>query len=208
MAAKKGLKDVEAQVDTHQNILYPLDFSFKSLSTFEDALLEKPRPRDPAEQWKYTQPDIDSSVDVERDKCPTNAIKFNNNGLLNWDGFLDVVDQLCTLPLQIAWIDLSFNELRSIPQCILDFQNLTVFYLHGNSISKISEVDKLGKLPKLKSLSLHGNDIETTPNYRAHVICRIPQLKTFDFSGVTKTDQAKADTIRRNLPTRKNKKEK
>ena len=35
MAAKKGLKDVEAQVDTHQNILYPLDFSFKSLSTFE-----------------------------------------------------------------------------------------------------------------------------------------------------------------------------
>ena len=86
---------------------------------------------------------------------------------------------------------------------MLNFPNLTVLYLHGNSIFKLSEVDKLAKLSKLKSLALHGNDIETTPGYRSYVISHIPQLKTLDFSGVTKTDRANSETFKRLYPNKK-----
>ena len=90
-------------------------------------------------------------------------------------------------------------------QELLDFPNLTVLYLHGNSISKIAEVDKLGRLPKLKSLSLYGNDIAFVPGYRSYVVGRVPTLKHMDFSGVTKADLANAETFKRTFPTKKKK---
>ena len=77
-------------------------------------------------------------------------------------------------------------------QALLKLPNLMMLYLHGNNIFKLSEVDKLADLPKLKTLSLHGNPIETSTGYRNHVICRLPQLQTFDFSGVTKGERQTA----------------
>lgn len=88
-------------------------------------------------------------------------------------------------------------------QELLDFPNLTVLYLHGNSISKIAEVDKLGKLPKLRSLSLYGNDVAFVPGYRSYVVGRVTGLKHLDFSGITKTDLANAETFKRTFPTKK-----
>ena len=77
-------------------------------------------------------------------------------------------------------------------QALLKLPNLMMLYLHGNNIFKLAEVDKLAGLDKLKTLTLHGNPIETTPGYRSHVICRLPQLQTFDFSGVTKGERQTA----------------
>lgn len=74
----------------------------------------------------------------------------------------------------------------------MQYPNVTVLYLHANSITKLSEVDKLAKLEKLKSLTLHGNPIESAKGYREYVLSILPQLKTFDFSGVTKSDRARA----------------
>ena len=81
-------------------------------------------------------------------------------------------------------------------QCILELRSLSMLYLHGNNIGRIAEVDKLSILDRLKSLTLHGNHIESNAGYRQYIICRLPQLQTFDFSGVTKSDRATAQTWR------------
>ena len=60
----------------------------------------------------------------------------------------------------------------------------------------MTQVDKLSTLTKLKSLTLHGNPIEINSGYRFYVISRIPQLQTFDFSGITKADRASCETWR------------
>jgi hypothetical protein len=43
---------------------------------------------------------------------------------------LDVVE----FPEDIAWLDLSFNDISSISDDILQFQSLKMLYLHGNKI--------------------------------------------------------------------------
>lgn len=58
----------------------------------------------------------------------------------------------------------------------------------------MAQVDKLSRLDKLKSLTLHGNPIEINTGYRFYVLSRLPQLQTFDFSGITKADRASCDT--------------
>ena len=69
-----------------------------------------------------------------------------------------------------------------------------MLYLHGNNIGRIAGINKLSALQKLKSLTLHGNPIETNAGYRHYVIMHIPQLQTLDFSAVTKSDRATAET--------------
>jgi Leucine-rich repeat (LRR) protein len=55
----------------------------------------------------------------------------------------------------------------SLPQQVLTtFFNLSVLYLHGNSIQRLGEVNKLAVLPRLRSLTLHGNPIEEEKGYR------------------------------------------
>ena len=50
-------------------------------------------------------------------------------------------------------------------QVILKFNKLTVLYLHGNAISTLKTVDILAGLPSLRSLTLHGNEIEQDKKY-------------------------------------------
>ncbi|CAH2225930.1 leucine-rich repeat-containing 51-like isoform X1 [Pelobates cultripes] len=82
-------------------------------------------------------------------------------------------------------------------QVLTTYLQLSVLNLHGNSIRQLSEVDKLACLPNLKSLTLHGNPIETEKGYRSYILSVLPQLKSLDFSGVTKQDRVMADVWRR-----------
>lgn len=127
----------------------------------------------------------------EVEKFPSTALRVNNNILVKWDGFISTISQLFEDPTtRLGWIDFSFNDLKIIDDCLLELPNLMTIYLHGNNINAISQVDKLSSLNKLKSLTLHGNPIEITSGYRFYVLSQIPQLQTFDFSGVTKSDRA------------------
>lgn len=58
----------------------------------------------------------------------------------------------------------------------------------------MSQADKLSQLSKLRSLTLHGNPIEINSGYRFYMISKMPQLQTFDFSGITKADRASCET--------------
>uniref|UniRef100_A0A8P4GA70 Leucine-rich repeat-containing protein 51 n=1 Tax=Dicentrarchus labrax TaxID=13489 RepID=A0A8P4GA70_DICLA len=95
-------------------------------------------------------------------------------------------------PSQLAWLDLSFNEISHIDQVLCELRELRVLYLHGNSIYILSEVDRLGVLPHLHTITLHGNVIETNKAYRNHVISALPRLKTMDFSAVTRQERVMA----------------
>ena len=90
----------------------------------------------------------------------------------------------------------------------MQLQNLRMIYLHGNNIIRLGEIDKLGGLPHLKSLSLHGNPIESNAGYRYYVLSRIPQLQTMDFSGVTNGDRRSAETWSRMTGSKKSPKHK
>lgn len=77
-----------------------------------------------------------------------------------------------------------------------------MLYLHGNNIYVASQVDKLASLRKLKSLTLHGNPVEVSPGYRHYVICTLPQLQTFDFSGITIAERSTAQIWQRMIATK------
>lgn len=120
-------------------------------------------------------------------------------------GFDLAVDRLIEHSLtNLQSIDISFNELTKIDESITQFPNIRSLYIHGNQIGNFHEVQKLIKMSNLRRLTLHGNPIgmtrwtqikkinkisENLPNYRPAVLLIIPQLKNFDFSGVTKNDR-------------------
>ena len=49
---------------------------------------------------------------------------------------LDVVE----FPEDIAWLDLSFNDITSISNDILEFPALKMIYLHGNKIRRFADI--------------------------------------------------------------------
>eukprot|EP00439_Symbiodinium_sp_Y106_P028927 s2794_g3.t1 len=58
-------------------------------------------------------------------------------------------------PLQnLQWLDVSFNHLTAVDPEILQFPNMKALYLHGNNLSKLGDVERLKKLPKLISLTM------------------------------------------------------
>ena len=87
-----------------------------------------------------------------------------------------------------------------------------MLYLHGNNIMELEEADKLSGLPKLITLSLHGNPMEATKGYYQYVLSKVPQLKTLDFTGVSMADMDTATTwstmIAPKTKSRKKKKQK
>ena len=63
-----------------------------------------------------------------------------------------------------------------------------MLYLHGNNIRRAAEIDKLSELCRLRSLTLHGNPVESLDDYRMCVM-EATQLMNIDFSTVTKQDR-------------------
>ena len=71
----------------------------------------------------------------------TNAVRFSNNVISEWKDFSKTMEKIIEDPrTAIEWIDLSFNDMSSIDKCLLEYRNLKVLYLHGNSIEKLGEV--------------------------------------------------------------------
>lgn len=163
----------------------PLDYSFRGISFIQDLLTEEPR----------------AGLKVIRrsagGKLLTQAVRLNNNTINELTDFASTMEQLLEYPAELSWVDLSFNDLPTIDPVLTMYPNLRALNLHGNSIQSLSEVDKLAVLPRLRTLTLHGNPIEEEKGYRSYVLSVLPQLKSFDFSGVTKQDRSTATFWRR-----------
>ncbi|XP_027436704.1 leucine-rich repeat-containing protein 51 isoform X3 [Zalophus californianus] len=156
----------------------PLDYSFRSIHVIQDLTSEEPR--------TGLRPIRHS----KSGKSLTQSLWLNNNVLNDLRDFSHVVSLLLEHPENLAWIDLSFNDLTSIDPDPYQRKSSysmswklfpSVLYLHGNSIQRLGEVNKLAVLPRLRSLTLHGNPIEEEKGY----------------SGVTKADHASAEVWKR-----------
>ncbi|XP_056416241.1 LOW QUALITY PROTEIN: leucine-rich repeat-containing protein 51 [Hyla sarda] len=184
------------RIDNDCGAAPPVDLAFKCINTMEDVLQEDPR---------------EGLKPLKRAKNGTlisQALRLNNNTLTDLHGFREIAEKLLSEPSQLCWIDLSFNYLPNIDPVLTTYRHLSALNLHGNSISNLSEVDKLTALPNLKSLTLHGNPIETERGYRSYILSLLPNLKSLDFSAVTKQDRVTAETWRRmNLKSKRVKKE-
>ncbi|XP_050781197.1 leucine-rich repeat-containing protein 51 [Gopherus flavomarginatus] len=163
----------------------PLDYSFRGISFIQDLLTEQPR----------------AGLKVIKrsagGKLLTQAVRLNNNTINELTDFASTMEQLLEDPDELSWVDLSFNDLPTIDPVLTMYPNLRALNLHGNSIQSLNEVDKLAVLPHLRTLTLHGNPIEEEKGYRSYVLSVLPQLKSFDFSGVTKQDRSTATFWRR-----------
>ncbi|XP_078102489.1 leucine-rich repeat-containing protein 51 isoform X2 [Sander vitreus] len=158
----------------------PVDLSFKHISSLADAWTEEHssglRPLKRNSEKKYLS-------------C---SLRLNNNNISDLHDLQKTVSHFLAEPSQLAWLDLSFNKISHIDQVLCELRDLRVLYLHGNSIYILSEVDRLGVLPHLHTITLHGNVIETNKAYRNRVISALPRLKTMDFSAVTRQERVMA----------------
>ncbi|KAF7219098.1 leucine-rich repeat-containing protein 51 isoform X2 [Nothobranchius furzeri] len=158
----------------------PVDLSFKNISKLTDALMEEPksslRPLKRNAEGKYIS-------------C---SLRLSNNSITDLCDLQKTVSHFLAEPSHLAWLDLSFNQISHIDQALCKMHELRVLYLHGNNIYSLSELDRLGALPHLHSITLQGNPVETNKTYRNRVISALPQLKTVDFSAVTQQERVLA----------------
>jgi len=78
-------------------------------------------------------------------------------------------------------------------QVIVNYPSLKILNLEGNNIEKLSEIDKLARLPNLQSISIQGNPkIEDIDGYKNYILARLQQLKKFNSAPITKQDRAGA----------------
>jgi len=182
----------------------PLDYSFKELRTSAEIETEEPRSGfkramdtkdgdDPAKIATSQAAAVEQAgMTVARKfviKKVTTCVKLNNNMLETVNGLPQALESAMPNPLQnLQWLDISFNQLAAIEPELLRFSNLKALYLHGNCLRQLSSVERLRKLPKLLSLTLNGNPIESSKIYRVYVIGALPFIKTLDHSTITEEE--------------------
>ena len=64
----------------------------------------------------------------------SNVIRLANNNLVDTKGLYKMALDVVEYPEDIAWLDLSFNEIGAVSNDILEFPALKMLYLHGNKI--------------------------------------------------------------------------
>lgn len=190
----------------------PLDYTFMNLECLQECLTQDPRtdkiigttPRKPS--IEETEAEVN-----EKPKKKTNALRLSNNNLGEeiWDELEPICSKMVCDLSDIEWMDLSYNQLSTIDNRLPDlFPNCKVLYLHGNQLSKMTDIDKLSRMRHLRRVTLHGNPLaESTLGYRPLVISKLPpSLNTLDFSGVSGEDRMLAEY--NPYPKRKKKKKK
>jgi len=93
---------------------------------------------------------------------------------------------------KLSWIDLSHNNLTSLTEEFKMFPHLRTLNLHCNYINDLSEIAKLSPITTLKTLSIHGNAIDTIPSFRLYIIGILPQLQKLDTVLITKKERDNA----------------
>ena len=73
------------------------------------------------------QPEEEEGHQGQAEKSDSATLKVNNNLLADWDGFTDAVHRLFEAPSRLAWVDLSYNDLRTIDKvsCYILYTHLT-----------------------------------------------------------------------------------
>uniref|UniRef100_A0A3Q3WMQ5 Leucine-rich repeat-containing protein 51 n=1 Tax=Mola mola TaxID=94237 RepID=A0A3Q3WMQ5_MOLML len=129
--------------------LPPVDLSFKKINSLED----------PSNSVRLLRRNSHM-------KYQSRSLRLCHNNITDLHDLHKPVSHFLAKPSQLAWLDLSFNKISHIDRVLCELRELRVLYLHANSIFILPEVDRLGALPLLHTITLHGNVIETNKAYR------------------------------------------
>jgi Leucine-rich repeat (LRR) protein len=114
---------------------------------------------------------------------------LNNNDIRSLTGLSGILDNVMYFPDRLQSLNLSHNYLERVDTELLNFPNLKCLYLHGNYISNLEEIRKLGKLHTLQILTLYANSIAQIKGYRLYCLgimySECETLKKFDSVLVT-----------------------
>ncbi|XP_072118604.1 leucine-rich repeat-containing protein 51 isoform X2 [Mobula birostris] len=170
----------------YDSVLYGpvVDFSYRNLDALPDAL--KLTPRTGLRPNEYT----------EDQKLKSCSLRLSHNKLTDLSGLEQLISTVLVEPQRLFWIDLSFNNFLKIDPVLILCINLQVLNFHGNQVGELFEADKLASLPHLRSLTLHGNPMEMLKGYRSYIVGIIPQLKSLDYSTITKQDRSTAAVLK------------
>ncbi|XP_054269900.1 leucine-rich repeat-containing protein 51-like [Macrosteles quadrilineatus] len=157
----------------------PLDFSFKQIADETDIFTQKP-----SKNRLGTGPKVG-----EDGKYNAAAVWLGNNKLQTTRDAAAILNLLLVAPINLVWLDLSYNKIYDIDVQILHFKNLKILYLHGNVIYNLEVVTQLQPLQELRSLTLHGNPMDSLPQYRTTVLHLLPQLTSLDFVRVVRSER-------------------
>ncbi|CAH8507871.1 unnamed protein product [Schistosoma curassoni] len=178
----------ETQLSERSGIFQPLDYSFLNIKNVSDLTVCCPR----------IIPSSNSIIKKDmNEKWVTRTLKINNNQIEDISTLPVVVHELFGDTSSLTWLDISCNNIPSIPNSFSSLKHLKIIYMHGNKIETLQEVIKLRQLPKLTKLTLHGNPIEKEKGYFHTVLSILPNLVTLDFTGISQADKQTAALIRR-----------
>ncbi|KAG7378451.1 hypothetical protein PHYPSEUDO_010074 [Phytophthora pseudosyringae] len=213
-----GVSPKKTGMPRRQAAIAPLDYSFMGLTSLSEMQQHDPvsgtkkslsvgslttRSSGGDDLMLPTGVDASSGLDVamgvgtttKKRQVPV-SLRVNNNKISNLDDMQEAVHAVFDYPGMLQWLDLSGNGLGSIsPEVFSAYPELFTLHLHGNLLGKYSDIDALAKwLPRLHSITLHGNPLEEKKHYRNYVIASFPNLKQLNFSSVTPGDRDKAET--------------
>jgi hypothetical protein len=142
---------------------------------------------------------VGPSASRKRGRKPgATSIRLNNNELMSITGTAVTLDSVINCE-RMSWIDLSYNSLAQVESELSNFPNLIVLNLHCNDLNKFSDVAKLKRFRKLRTLTLFGNPLEQRASYRWRVISMLPQLKKLDSRVITPKERDRASQFERKL---------
>ena len=101
---------------------------------------------------------------------------------------ISIIEEMPSLEI----VSLSVNKIRTL-RPFSNLTNLRELYLRRNLITNLNEIKYLTDCQNLNVLWLSENPICDNPNYRAVVICVLPQLQKLDDIAITDEEREKAE---------------
>lgn len=108
-----------------------------------------------------------------------------------WGSNIEDISIIREMP-SLEIVSLSVNKIRTLAP-FANLQNLRELYLRRNLIANLNEIKFLTNCENLTVLWLSENPICDNPNYRAVIICILPQLQKLDDIPITDEEREKAE---------------
>ena len=108
-----------------------------------------------------------------------------------WGSNIEDISIIREMP-SLEIVSLSVNKIRTLAP-FANLQNLRELYLRRNLIANLNEIKYLTNCENLTVLWLSENPICDNPNYRAVIICILPQLQKLDDIPITDEERDKAE---------------
>ena len=146
----------------------PLDFSFQELND----IAELP-------DHEVNDPPTTASGKLTTHTMPSCGLRLAYNNLTSVDTLPSLLHPSVTAAallaphpssplhslslLTISLLDLSSNQLSSVPSCLSSLPQLTTLYMHSNRLATLHSLSHLLPLARLHHLTLHGNPVTQPP---------------------------------------------